>query len=760
MGLRLVLTLRWPNDGEYLRTVSLLPLLNPMKALELRLETLLLSAIALMLICPLALTLLTKCVPSSRSWTPWLDHPWLGNKTLDGVNAPPGPIPLSWSAIKSGEYQARLANGFNLDFAGREFVIRTTNELNYRLFRVSSSKTISVVFGKDDWLFDERVLREYSFYRSSEKELEPTVIKLAQLQESCRQRGIAFAVLISPSKASIYPEKIPEVWKIRYDPRPRAYAYYKQLLEAHGVRYIDGPDLTRRAKASSPVPVFPQGGIHWSEYACLISTNELLKCLQQENRAFQSIDFENLQISQKPGGTDADIYSLTNLAFPWSYPVAKVIVRPIVQPVEGNRPNLVFVGGSFIWQVMSQISHSRQCQEVDGFYYYDRYKKSYVDGEVVEVISPIEKVDFSREVFGADALIYEVNESTIAVNNNGQRFLQDALNYLAQAPLQKAPFSYAKWRPYRWGEKISLQANVNNRTRGFLRGFFEPESTYIWTQGSEAVIQLAGSRTTNDLILEGEVGAMLPPKGRPQSATIWANNHQVGEWLFNSPGIQKQQVRISRELITDGNLTLRFQISHPTSPRALGLSNDERELGMLISSLQLYAAHPSVLSGPDGEGFFSYRWGEEISFRAESSNLIAQKYLSGFWEAESKASWTDGANAALRLTLPSTERDLVLEAEVGGFVPSGRPNQQAIIYVNEKRAGSWSFSSAQPVLCQLAIPHALIGNEGRVVIRFEILYPGSPAETGQGDDARKLGLNFVKLQLRPSGSSLANLSPP
>jgi len=323
------------------------------------LEKTLIAIIALIFFSPLFLTVVTYNVEQTPSWAQWLNHDWLRNRTLRGVRIDPPVVSFSWPALRHAQYQHSVASRFNVNFTGREFLIRLTNELNYRLFRISSIHIDPLALGKDDWLFEKGFLREYSFGRPSKAELEPMVRSLASLQEECRNRGIAFAILITPSKASTYSEKIPAAWKRRCDPRVRAYPIFRQLLDEHRIDYVDGVDLTARAKANAPVPVFPRGGIHWSDYGCFISSNQLVALLRKQGLNIRPLEVKSLRISEDPQGSDADIYSLMNLFLPWHYTVGTVAIKPIPATDKALRPNLVFVGDSFMWQTNQRFRAMR-----------------------------------------------------------------------------------------------------------------------------------------------------------------------------------------------------------------------------------------------------------------------------------------------------------------------------------------------------------------------------------------------------------------
>jgi hypothetical protein len=464
------------------------------------------------------------------------------------------------------------------------------------------------------------------------------------------------------------------------------------------------------------------------------------------------METKSLRISEDPQGTDADIYSLMNLFFPWHYTVGNLAIKPMPVIDEAPRPNLVFVGDSFMWQVAKQISTSRQCGEIATYFYYKVRKTTYVDGKTARLTERINKVDFGSEVFAADGLIFELNEGNIAPNNHRDAFVTEALDYITHNNRsERVPFLSERARPYWWGEKITFEENDPNLGAGFLYGFFDPQPPLIWTEGPEARIELASTPSDHDLILEAEMGAFIPKLGS-QRITILANGERVGEWSIATPEKEKRRVMIPRQLVAKGNLTLRFQIAHPFNPKELDLSGDSPALGVFFCGLQISPSNGIAEQSALPDSFTPYQLGQEISFRAGSPNLVQAKYVSGFSGNESNGTWTDGSQAIIRLMVPPSDRDLVLEAYVGGFFPPNTTEQVAAVYVNGQRLGEWSTSVTAPAKRQLIIPRAVVGNSGKVFLQFQIAHPVSPFETGQGIDRRKLGLFFSQIEIHLAGS--------
>lgn len=390
------------------------------------------ALIALFLFAPLPLTILFQYV------RPW--GAWVRTGALAGFETSRACSLFSWNALRHAEFQKSCAAKFDAEFAGRTGLIFLTNETYFRLFKICLMKSAGLVVGKEGTLYEAGYVEEYCLRRTQTVPLSPLARDLKRLQEACQRTGTAFVVLISPSKAAIYPEYIPDSWMRRYDPRPRAYEDLVASLRREGVHYVDGHAITAEAKSHAPAPVFPKGGTHWSQYAAWLTTNAMIASLQSQGRPLRPVEYEALKVSDRPTGEDADILALLNLAVPWRYPVAELKIKQA--PGQDPRPTLAISGGSFVWKIAHLLNDSRQCSEIDFYSYYKTYKTAFANGAFKVVAVPVKSVDFKREIYAADCLVLEVNEATLCWPTTTRSFVDDALEHAPDGQKPKAQFRY------------------------------------------------------------------------------------------------------------------------------------------------------------------------------------------------------------------------------------------------------------------------------------------------------------------------------
>jgi hypothetical protein len=147
---------------------------------------------------------------------------------------------------------------------------------------------------------------------------------------------------------------------------------------------------------------------------------------------------------------------------------------------------------------------------------------------------------------------------------------------------------------------------------------------------------------------------------------------------------------------------------------------------------------------------WQYSLGEILTFSRAGSAAL---FMRGQWSyPQSDRAWGTGPDFGLDLPL-SQERlpDAVsLWAMVAPNLAPGFSDLSVQVTVNKIPVGEWQFQySSDPVTTRtLQIPKAALILSNPAQIRFHVLGPiRSPAEIGEGSDARKLSLAFLELSL-------------
>ena len=198
---------------------------------------------------------------------------------LSGYEPDSPPPPMSASAWFEGDFQTAADQWWKERFGLRFFFVKLDNQIDFWLYgRVYEGAT--VVFGKEGWLFERAYIEGYCRLRepSPPELVRESLEGLRALQEAFDARGVPLVLLISPSKAAVYPERIPDEFCTPHEGAGYDYEVYRDWLDEIGLRYVDGYAITQAAKPLWPdITLFARGGIHWNNlgayYSCLLYTS-------------------------------------------------------------------------------------------------------------------------------------------------------------------------------------------------------------------------------------------------------------------------------------------------------------------------------------------------------------------------------------------------------------------------------------------------------------------------------------------------------
>ncbi len=215
---------------------------------------------------------------------------------------------------------------------------------------------------------------------------------------------------------------------------------------AHGVHFVDAPQILQSQKGSTP-ELFSRTGTHWNYLACFLVWQEVLQHVNRQGRGQIPVPALARVQYDSPRGTDNDIGNLLNLVrIPGGlpqvpYPVVDAKPVPIAQ-----RPRVLFVGTSFTWTMVSTAMSTQSVQSCDALYYYKslyRFRAAPTPLQTgstasPESVTPIDpgSLDWHSLLTDKDVVIVEFLETAAFDFDWG--FCADALSALRDRP-REAP---------------------------------------------------------------------------------------------------------------------------------------------------------------------------------------------------------------------------------------------------------------------------------------------------------------------------------
>jgi hypothetical protein len=343
---------------------------------------------------------------------------------------------ITFSSWLDSTFQAKFNANFNETFAFRKIFIRFNNQLYYTLFDKSYMNDQGIIVGKQKQLFELFYIKDYIGQGTimDTAQAQSLTDLLYEVQSGMKRRGVGFVVLITPGKASIYPEFIPDAFKRRSSYKLRNYERMLAMFRTQGINYVDGRDITMRAKERNDMPLFCRGSSHWNYLGAYFTTDALLDKLGSiKGIKLPHVEIETIKVDYKPQGGDRDLAALLHT---FVMPTDYITPHPVFKRISGRNDSgerIAFIGGSFNGLVINILDQNMIFKTMDSYYYYRTGLKTYPKDIVREKEFSVEKIDWSRDIFAMDYVVLEINEAAFD-SGHVQAFLNDAAKNLQNGP--------------------------------------------------------------------------------------------------------------------------------------------------------------------------------------------------------------------------------------------------------------------------------------------------------------------------------------
>lgn len=271
-------------------------------------------------------------------------------------------------------------------------------------------------------------------------------------------------------------------------------------------------------------------------------------------------------------------------------------------------------------------------------------------------------------------------------------------------------------------------------------GWYPPELEHVWSEGRAIVnLPVPDSCGVGDCYALLRFGVFAASEDRPVkirfslrgggTARGWTqtlvarkpNGHALAIPMRGRTGLQQ----------------LTLDVAGVTSPKALGVSGDERVIGISLRSLEMI-----------DPGNYSVRIGEVGS--AETLGFVLSE---GWHLAESKHVWSEG-QAAMNIPVPRQCRDCGVLLKFDVFAADEtRPVNVRFALTGDGAPGPWTedLTARRPAGHSLFIP--LHGRRGLQRLAIEIPMATSPQTLGLSADARTLGIALRSAEIVTNSSA-------
>ena len=304
----------------------------------------------------------------------------------------------------SGDYQMVEEKYINETFGFRSLFVRIDNQIAFSLFK--RAKANGVIIGKNNYLFEENYIKAYNgtdFIGTDSISLR--MQKLKFIGDTLAKLNKNIIIVFAAGKGSYYPEYFPE--KLKMKPGKTNYEYYTKSAKDLGIYYIDFNKYFVDNKHKSKYPLYPQYGIHWSNYGMCIAADSIIRYIEK----IRNIDLPNLYWTKvdlaEAKESDYDIADGLNIkfklrSFKMGYP------RIQFESESGKtKPSVLVISDSYYWGmygfgITKAFSNSH-------FWYYNKqiYPESFE--KTVETTG----INLKDEIARYDVIVIMATEATL-----------------------------------------------------------------------------------------------------------------------------------------------------------------------------------------------------------------------------------------------------------------------------------------------------------------------------------------------------------
>lgn len=500
---------------------------------------------------------------------------------LIGVTLSPYPQDVSLRSVVDGEFQDNWEKWFRDNFYGHTEIVKCHNQIEYSVFHDGIGDWIQ---GKDGYLFSKGDAYKYvagaNFDYGQDQDFDAFAEQVYKFQSQLNKMGKSFLYLITPVKVEIYPEKLPWYEQIAagYSAKGNDIDSADRLVaafEKYGVTYYDMRDDILTLKQESNYEVFPVEGDHWTLNAVAEEANRMNPKLHE---LIPDITFPTLNITgvlNQKFETDSDILELQNVF--WGKH-SDSYCFPLVDYVEKSDANVYVFGTSMSNQINNVLYSDSSHSAFEKIVYSKYFTTIEVRGKTGKTFEVYTEDDEPSDL----NILDHIKESDLIV--------MESVDYMGVN--DKLKEIHTKFLDYVNGNLGSLLYSLtddiilldDNSAYVVFEGFHNLEDWGRWTDGNRSLIHIFGSELS-DASTDMNMRLSVNSFATNQKVDVLINGvYSTTLNVTTVPG--DYTVSIPRNMIQPQENVIEFRLQGEVfSPKELGQSEDNRQLGIAVSSL-------------------------------------------------------------------------------------------------------------------------------------------------------------------------------
>lgn len=320
----------------------------------------------------------------------------------------------------SGDFQKQYDKYTNDKIGFRPVFIRIHNQIYYSIFSTSAAESITL--GKDGYIYEANYINAYiGLDYIGDKEIKLKLEKLKKIQDTLRSLDKEIIIILAPSKASFYPEYIPDKFLIKQRKKTNYQEITNQLSKTY-IPYIDFSKWFRKKKTTSLYPLMNKNGIHWTRYGEVLAMDSLIRYVsKQKHINLPNIKYKSL-IQSEAMFTDNDISQTMNLIYV-KKDLNLVYPEVYIDSSNSDKKKLrsLVIGDSFYWGMYYLGLSDKVFNKGEFWYYFNNiYPEESKNGK--NIPKYVSLLDLKTEVNKFDIIFLFQTEPNL--NNLGFGFIE------------------------------------------------------------------------------------------------------------------------------------------------------------------------------------------------------------------------------------------------------------------------------------------------------------------------------------------------
>ena len=319
----------------------------------------------------------------------------------------------------NGDYQ-KLREDYNNDHWGwKEWMVRANNQFYYQAF--NQIRVNKFVIGKEDYIFSENYIHAaLGDDLVEESKVAELMRKAKVIQDTLKKKGIDFFCVLAPGKGSFCIEKVED--KYLHPIKRTNYDNFVTHCLKNKVNTLDLKRYFDLMKPTTPYPLFPVFGHHWSFYGECLAVDTIIGYIENLHGCdMPGFNWTSIEVSDTARSRDADVLKSMNLLH---NPKQKVkLAYPDVEienDTTKNKTKVLTIADSY-WYGPVYMGVGNYCFAGGAFwYYYNKVIPSPRQGEKVEVW----ELDLKEQIESNQVIMVLYSDGNLP--GFGNTFIQDA----------------------------------------------------------------------------------------------------------------------------------------------------------------------------------------------------------------------------------------------------------------------------------------------------------------------------------------------